>query len=1024
MAAFDKRKALQNALTYTQQGKWDKAIKEYQDILKADPKDLTVCNNLGDLFARAGRPAEAIEQYGKLGDQYRADGLAVKAIAVYKKIIKLDSNWTAAYLACADLYQDQGLIGEAKVQLQTVADHYARAGDTAKVIEIYQRMTQLDPSSHALLSKLADLLLADGKREAAAAEYDRAAEAAQAAGHIAESKRLFQKARDLMPESPEANLGLGEVHLREGRVAEAMDLLTKVTAANPNNARAWSLLGEANARLDQAPEAVEAFARAIALGTPQGEVRRPYAMALVQAGRPDEALVLCQEFTESALGEGEPDQAVQFCRELLAVAPNATVIHAHLVTLLQGLGQDEEARSASWSWAAAHETLGETQAAIRVYRQLLERDPSDAEAQARLEVLEGAPETGQAPADVGEPVLLLETSSEATPPPGWQEEGAPTLPPAAVLETEGALAPEGPPPQVLEPAKAGEAAGIPFPSVEGSIEFRPEAFEPVDASTRREEASAPLSEEAGGIEMPLLLEGESVPGPPGPEAGEEPTSQAPEVGLQETGAPLDFLPAEDAGVGGGILSEVAMTETMPPEEGSVGPAPEEPAQPEALVMTEGPAFEFPPDRGGQEGGPEGADLPPVLDVMPMEAPAPPQVEEELPPELRMLLEESTEEPVLVVEGGEADLDQSMTDDLAEAEFYLSQGMVQEAGVVHRRMRDRNPDHAAVAHLGTLLEGQAAPSPPGTEPRVETAAPQEAPVAGAQVLSPHMPPSPDSLAATFEALAEELAAEPISEEALPPVETAAPPPAPAERLQPPPEFPPETRGEGTPPAGLRSADAEPVVPKFTVMDTQGHAGADFVNLGAELEEEMAAEERTTAVTAGAPAMGDLLREFQKGVREHLDEKDFETHYNLGIAYKEMELLDEAIQEFRLAARDPSRALACADLLAVCYLAKGQPDHAIQELVAGLAVSGHPREAYHSLRYNLGIAYEKQGDLDQALEQFEALLAEDIRFRDVRARVQGLLERLQRPLAPSVPPPPAPAAEAPGPPKEKKKKISFI
>ena len=53
--AFDKRKSLQNALTFTQQGKWDRAIVEYQAILKADPRDLTVCNNLGDLYARAGK---------------------------------------------------------------------------------------------------------------------------------------------------------------------------------------------------------------------------------------------------------------------------------------------------------------------------------------------------------------------------------------------------------------------------------------------------------------------------------------------------------------------------------------------------------------------------------------------------------------------------------------------------------------------------------------------------------------------------------------------------------------------------------------------------------------------------------------------------------------------------------------------------------------------------------------------------------------------------------------------------------
>ncbi|MEK7220706.1 MAG: tetratricopeptide repeat protein, partial [candidate division NC10 bacterium] len=242
---FDKRKALQNALNYTRQGKWDKAIAEYQAILKADPRDIAVCNNLGDLYARAGRAAEAIEQYLKLGELYRTDGLSVKAIAVYKKIVKLDPTRAEAHLACADLYEEQGLTGEAKLHLATIAEHYTKAGDTRKVVDIYQRLTQLDPTNPTLLTKVGDLLLKEGMREAAAAEYERAAQAAQAAGQIAEGKRLLQKVRELTPESAEGNLSLAGLHLQEGKYADAIEVLTRVTAGDAGNAQAWRLLGEA-----------------------------------------------------------------------------------------------------------------------------------------------------------------------------------------------------------------------------------------------------------------------------------------------------------------------------------------------------------------------------------------------------------------------------------------------------------------------------------------------------------------------------------------------------------------------------------------------------------------------------------------------------------------------------------------------------------------------------------------------------------------------------------------------------------
>ena len=164
----------------------------------------------------------------------------------------------------------------------------------------------------------------------------------------------------------------------------------------------------------------------------------------------------------------------------------------------------------------------------------------------------------------------------------------------------------------------------------------------------------------------------------------------------------------------------------------------------------------------------------------------------------------------------------------------------------------------------------------------------------------------------------------------------------------------------------------------------------------------------------PVVDGLLRELQRGVREQLDEKDYETHYNLGIAYKEMELYDEAIQEFRLTAHEPKRALECADLVGLCYLAKGQPEQAIQDLQTGLAIEGHPPDAYHAVRYDLGTAFEAVGDLPRALEQFEILQSEGARFLDVQTRPEALRARL--------PKPPAPAAGGEKP--RRKKKISFI
>ena len=217
----------------------------------------------------------------------------------------------------------------------------------------------------------------------------------------------------------------------------------------------------------------------------------------------------------------------------------------------------------------------------------------------------------------------------------------------------------------------------------------------------------------------------------------------------------------------------------------------------------------------------------------------------------------------------------------------------------------------------------------------------------------------------------------------------------------------------------------------------------MDLGAEIQKEL------NVPAEGAALLDALLSEFQRGVRENLDADDYETHYNLGLAYKDMDLYDEAVEEFRLAAKDPTRRLTCSGLIALCFLRKGQAEQAIGELTRGLALPGHTPEEYQALRYDLATAYEAAGQDDRALEVLETLVAQVPSFRDVAGRVALLQDRLRRPakaapapaqLAPAgteagtpakgarpaggqVPDAP-PAAPAPKPARPRRDKISFV
>src|SRR5438445_13196717 len=123
---FNKQQLLGTAEKLVQQGKLQNAISEYEKILKNDPKDLTVNNTVGDLYARLGDTAKAIECFKSVGDAYAAQGFTVKGIAMYKKIGKLKPSLESD-LKIAVLYTQQGLFNNDRAQYLQVAEEFLRS---------------------------------------------------------------------------------------------------------------------------------------------------------------------------------------------------------------------------------------------------------------------------------------------------------------------------------------------------------------------------------------------------------------------------------------------------------------------------------------------------------------------------------------------------------------------------------------------------------------------------------------------------------------------------------------------------------------------------------------------------------------------------------------------------------------------------------------------------------------------------------------------------------------------------------
>ncbi|MEW6758539.1 MAG: hypothetical protein AB1347_09990, partial [Acidobacteriota bacterium] len=161
------------------------------------------------------------------------------------------------------------------------------------------------------------------------------------------------------------------------------------------------------------------------------------------------------------------------------------------------------------------------------------------------------------------------------------------------------------------------------------------------------------------------------------------------------------------------------------------------------------------------------------------------------------------------------------------------------------------------------------------------------------------------------------------------------------------------------------------------------------LGAALEGLQSSEESLFEEAPKSPeemSFEEVFEEFKKGVEKKVGEEDFATHYNLGIAYKEMELLDEAIGEFQLAARSPQYFVECCSMLGICFRQKGLLELAEKWYRKGLTAQGFPEEVMTGIKYDLADTLEEMGNGEEAGVLFREVYASDASYRDIRSRIK--------------------------------------
>lgn len=146
--------------------------------------------------------------------------------------------------------------------------------------------------------------------------------------------------------------------------------------------------------------------------------------------------------------------------------------------------------------------------------------------------------------------------------------------------------------------------------------------------------------------------------------------------------------------------------------------------------------------------------------------------------------------------------------------------------------------------------------------------------------------------------------------------------------------------------------------------------------------------------------DVIEEVNTPDDDETTRERFDTHFGLGVAYKEMNLVEEAIKEFETAAKllDPARhaheIVQCCGMLSSCYIEKGMARSALRWCQTGLGLSDNSPHEKMALRYDMGVAHSLAGDSERALECFGDLFDIDPTYRDVAQKIDSLKSTSQR------------------------------
>ena len=432
--AIDRIATLRNAEKLLRQGKLDQAIAEYGKVIADDPRDWNTANLIGDLYVRAGKIDQAVEQFLQIANGLVEEGYFPKAAALYKKIVKLKPDHEHALIQAADLVGGQGLYADARAYLTTVMELRRARGDVRGTAQARIRIGSLDPSdmdarldaararleirdTHGALNdfkEIATELAGKGRpaeaiealREAAAidpedsdireklfeiyveaADYDRAlacassvpqfkalAEKFEEAGRPDEAIGALRQAAALDPSDNELRAHLAQTFIARGDTAGAAEYLSVETAAG--NPKLLMTVAEIRLRGGQTDEGMD-IARKLLAEDPE---RRQDLAALswsIAEQAPEPGFILAEFVADQAIAKADWPSAAAVLQEFVTRVPSHITALMRLVEICVDGNLEATMYSAQAHLADAYITAGQAAEARFIAEDLVAREPWD-----------------------------------------------------------------------------------------------------------------------------------------------------------------------------------------------------------------------------------------------------------------------------------------------------------------------------------------------------------------------------------------------------------------------------------------------------------------------------------------------------------------------------------------------------------------------------------------------------------------------------------------------------------------------